>query len=187
MAATEGRFVDDVVVEEGSDVDHFDDLGEAYLGWEDGGGGAGEFGHRSGYGIGERDEREGLLEGSGVGREERVPVVKDVGAGHWRVEVEKPRDRTRFLRDPVRTETIGGTGEEQDKEGSELLGRMEEIVPCDVGENGRGCTEEDGQGVLHLLHLGCEQRRDAISGARRRCEWSTERAGTLSTNSASER
>ena len=191
VAATEGRFVDDVVVEEGSDVDHLDDLGEAYLGWEDGrgGGGAGEFGRGSGCGIGERDEREGLLEGRGMGREERVPVVKDVRAGHGRVEVEKIIDGTGFLRDPFRTEAVGRTGEEQDEEGSELLGRMEEIVPCDVGEKGRGCTEEDGQGVFHLLHFGCEQRRDALSGGGRcrRCERSTVRAGTWSTNSASER
>jgi hypothetical protein len=166
-AASEVGLVDDVVVEEGRDVYHFDDLGETQLGREEG---VCQMGHRVGA---ERRGRGG--EGAGRGRTEVKGGVERGGVvGHGGVEVvEHVRAREGGIEllggeagvfcgpEPegeVGAEAVGGAGEEEDEEGTELLRGVVEVVRRDLGERRVRRAEQADERRADVAHLRLEQR-----------------------------
>jgi hypothetical protein len=127
-ASSEWGFVDDVVVEEGRDVDHFNNLCEAHLGGQDEGWGCEgwgslcgrsyvrDWGWELGTGRFDRLEREYGIEGSGVVWHVGIPVVQHVWTRQRLVEFLGRTAGTftfgvPFLCVPTLTQAVGRLGE----------------------------------------------------------------------------
>lgn len=176
--ATERRRVDHVVVQERGDVDHLAYLGEPQLGreesvrerWDVGRGRGRRWGGMGGpWG---RAQVKGDTEGGGVVWHGRVEVAEHVGAGEGSVEL--VCGEAAVLGGPrpdgkAGAQAVGRAGEEQDEEGSYLLGGLAEVVGRDLGERRMGRAKQRAELGSDACQLGGKERM-RVDGRRRRGE-----------------